>query len=63
MKDCPICGPVLEQIECAREFGTLSLIETRTIPSLKGISDEQRAALLAAIATREDELLRNANVH
>ena len=62
LNKCPVFGAILMEIECATEFGTLSLIESRTIPHTKGISDEQRTALLAAITEKENELCRNANI-
>ncbi len=54
---CPICEPLLHEIAQAGDFPALMEFRRRRIPGLKGITDDQRAGLHAAVVVREEILV------
>lgn len=62
LRACPVCWLILEDIREAVDFDVLMEIRRRWIPHAKGITDVQRAQLVAATVAREDALGRMAGL-
>lgn len=54
---CPICEPLLNEISRAADFPALMEFRRQRIPNLRGITDDQRAGLHAAVVVREEILV------
>jgi len=54
---CPICQPLLNEIARADDFPALMEFRRCHIPNVKGITDDQRAGLHAAVVVREEILV------